>query len=78
MNQYEIEKGVRLIAGQGGVLSARELACLSVGLAKAKASEKLSDIFFWGRISAEEDDYYIAYGLRTVKSSYPHKKLLWT
>ena len=78
MNQYDIEKGVRLISSQGGVLSARELACLSVGLTKAKSSEKLSEIFFWGRISGDEDDYYLAYGLKTIKSIYPNKKFLWT
>ena len=78
MNLFEIEKGVNFISSQGGVLSTRELACLTAGMAQARISEKFSDIFFWGRISADEDDYYICYGLKTVKAVHPNKKFLWT
>ena len=78
MNQFDIEKGVRLIASQGGVLSARELACLSASMTNARVSENLSEVSFWGRITGDEDDYYIIYGLKTHKSQFPNKKFLWT
>jgi len=78
MNSNDLDKGVKLISSQGGVLSARELACLSAGLENARLHEQLTDIYFWGRISADEDDYYICYGLKPSRTQYPNKKFLWT
>jgi hypothetical protein len=78
MNQHDVEKGVNIISANGSVLSAREIACLSASITEALSSHKISDIIFWGRVSADQDDYYVCYGLKTSKNIYPNKKFLWT
>ena len=78
MEEFTLDAGMQHISSQGGVLSARESACISAALAKLRISEKYPQVYFWGRISGDEDDYYIAYGLRQSSKKYPNKRFYWT
>jgi hypothetical protein len=78
MEQFSIETGLKHIASQGGVLSPREIACLNAAMTKLRLSEKYSSVYFWGRITGDQDDYYVAYGLRASPHKYPNKRFYWT
>jgi len=73
MELYDLENGMRSIAGAGHVLNCQELIGLQAGLAALKSAEKYREIFLWGKIFAEERDYYIAYGLGPSEFEFPTK-----
>ena len=79
MEQYTLATSISYIASQGTTLSGREEACLTAALAKLKASQKAGSVYFFGRISGDEDDYYVAFILQTQPNGeFPKKRFYWT
>ena len=77
MEPYNISQGLQYLSSQGATLSAREQLALKAALAKLGSSQK-SPVYFWGRISGQEDDYYLAYTiLKTTSQVFPNKKFFF-
>ncbi|MCQ2817286.1 MAG: hypothetical protein MJ252_08485, partial [archaeon] len=52
---------------------------LEIGLKELMAKEKPEHLYFWGKITGEESDYYIAVGINfTGHYAFPQKKFYFS
>lgn len=77
MEISSLELGLRYISDAGNTLNLYEITRLQVALLVLQKQENKDKIFFWGRIRAQHDDYYIAYTLEDSDYIYPNKKMFF-
>lgn len=70
MEIFDLEYGLRFLAGQGHTLNVEELTAINSGLSKKQSDEKLDKIYFWGKVFGSTSDYYVAYGIREDESQF--------
>lgn len=65
MNVEYFRESLEFMSYSGAVLlNFEKTALLENSLIILQSSNKLSEIFFWGRITASDADYYIAFGYK--------------
>jgi radial spoke head protein 9 len=74
MELVDIESGLKAVGSGGSVLNCQELTGIQAGLTLLKTKEKLTEIFFWGKIFGQKADYYVAYGLTDTEFEFPAKQ----
>lgn len=77
MDLNDLEQGLKAVSSAGFVLSCEELTSVQAGLTLLKVQEKLQSACFWGKILAQQRDYYIAFGLKDSEPEYPGKSFFY-
>lgn len=74
------EKQLKLISKFNGVcFNVNERVNLEIGLKELMSKEKPEHLYFWGKITGEESDYYIAEGINfTGHYGFPEKKFYFS
>lgn len=66
MNVHYFQESLELLSYSGAVLlNFEKTALIENSLIFLQSNNKLTEIFFWGRITASNTDYYIAFGYTT-------------
>lgn len=65
MDSQFLDSIVERLGGSGVVLSAENRASLQTSLSVLKNEMQFSKVYFWGRITGTENDYFIAQGVDT-------------
>eukprot|EP00928_Gymnodinium_smaydae_P088230 TRINITY_DN72337_c0_g1_i1.p1 TRINITY_DN72337_c0_g1~~TRINITY_DN72337_c0_g1_i1.p1 ORF type:complete len:294 (-),score=75.41 TRINITY_DN72337_c0_g1_i1:84-965(-) len=78
----DLDFGLKVVAAGGNVLNCQEITCLQAALGVLKSSERLQEVYFWGKIFGSgvggeqakgPSDYFICYGLSAPEFEFPAK-----
>ncbi|CDJ50511.1 hypothetical protein, conserved [Eimeria brunetti] len=78
MEASALEEGMRHLSGVGNTLNVYEITSLQLALMTLQKKTKADKVYFWGRIRAHNDDYYIAFALEESEYIYPRKKMYFS
>jgi radial spoke head protein 9 len=73
MELFDLEYGLSSVASGGNTLNCQEILLIQAGLNVLKCKENYKEIYFWGKITGQTSDYYIAYGLSEADFEFPSK-----
>lgn len=77
MEVSRLETGLRYLSNAGSTLNVYELTSLQVALLMLQKKKGRDKAYFWGRIRAQHDDYYIAYTLEECEYIHPKKQFFF-
>lgn len=74
MEATALEYGLKNVSSSGHTLNVKEVSMLNASLAKLQSVEKCGRIFLWGKLFGNNQNYFIAYGVRDADVEFPSKQ----